>query len=84
MGLFSPYVYKNKKGEKFWLHVKDTGKARLFYFSKNPEGALFSLPPGYEVVENKTTGLPFLRRKTGGFLFFKPKEKPTEEAEKSS
>ncbi len=79
MGLFGPYVYKTKKGEKYWLHVKEKGKAKIYYFSKDPSGALFSLPAGYEVVENPKTGLPFLRKKTGGFTFLKlKKEKETE------
>ena len=63
MGLFGPFVYKNKKGEKFWLHCKEgRGGTKLFYFSKDPRNAI-KLPPGYVVVENKKTGLPVLRKK---------------------
>jgi hypothetical protein len=69
MGLFGPYVYKNKRGQKFWLHVKERGKVKLYYFSKDPVGALNDLPRGYEVVENPVTGMPFLKKKEGGFLF---------------
>ncbi|MEM5879260.1 MAG: hypothetical protein QXU74_02080 [Candidatus Aenigmatarchaeota archaeon] len=82
MGLFGPFIYKSKKnGQKFWLHVKVKGNARIFYFSKDPANAIFDLPLGYEVVENPKTGLPFLRKKAAGGLFsiLKPKK---EEAEK--
>lgn len=77
MGLFGPFVYKAKSGQKYYLHMKMKGKVRLYYFSKDPTGALFSVPTGYEVVENPKTGLPFLRKKIGGGIFsiFKPKHK---------
>jgi len=78
MGLFAPFIYKSKTGQKFWLHMKERGKARLYYFSKDPVGALNDLPKGFEIVENKTTGMPFLKKKTSsGFLsgLFKPKTK---------
>ena len=52
MGLFGPFVYKTKKGQKFFLHATQRGKVKLFYFSKDPAGAINSLPAGYEVVEN--------------------------------
>ena len=78
MGLLGPYVYKNKKGQKFWLHLKIKGGVKLYYFSRNPVDALSSLPKGYEVVENKLTGMPFLRKKESSFSIFK-KKKPTTE-----
>lgn len=82
MSLFGPFVYKNKKKEKFWLHMSQRGNRVIYYFSKNPEGALFSVPLGYEVVENPKTGMPFLRKKRGGFFnifgFLKPKKKEEE------
>jgi len=85
MGLFSPYVYKNKHGQKFWLHMKERGKVKLYYFSKDPVGALNDLPRGYEVVENPVTGMPFLKKKEGGSLFGlfgkKPQKKPEGAAE---
>lgn len=84
MGLFTPFIYKNKRGQKFWLHAKQRGRAILYYFSKDPIGSLNSLPKGFEVVENPVTGMPFLKRKTSkGFLtgiFGKPKEE-TEKGE---
>jgi len=65
MGLFDfifGYCYKNKKGEKFWLHRKiGRGGNVIYYFSKEPAGAI-ALPPGYVVVENPRTGLPVLKK----------------------
>lgn len=87
MGLFSPYVYKSKNGKKFWLHMKQRGKATLYYFSKDPVGAIFNIPKGFTVVENTRTGLPFLKKSGGGGIFgaFKksgpPKEESTEPKE---
>jgi hypothetical protein len=54
MGMFGPFVFRSKsgKGEKFFLHVKEHGKTRLYYFSKDPVGALPGIPRGYEIVEN--------------------------------
>jgi hypothetical protein len=85
MGLFGPFVYKTKGGKKFWLHMKEKGKAKLYYFSKEPAGALNSVPGGFEVVKNPKTGFPFLKKKVGGGIFgaFKSKksqpEKPATE-----
>lgn len=85
MGLLGPFVHTSKTKQKFWLHMKEKGKARLFYFSKDPAGALDSLPRGFEVVENPRTGLPFIKRKAGGGLlaglFGKPKTEVKEEAQ---
>ena len=63
MGLFGPYVYRTKTGEQFWLHVKEKGKTKLYYFSKDPAGALSSIPKEYEIVKNEKTPLPFLKKK---------------------
>ena len=68
MGLFGPFIYKNKKGKRFWLHMRKKGKSTLYFFSKDPRGAINSLPRGFTVVENPKTGLPFVKRKTGGIL----------------
>jgi hypothetical protein len=62
MWFFSTYVYKSKSGQKYWLHVNDKGKIRLYYFSRDQSGALSSIPRGYEVVENSRTSLPFLKK----------------------
>jgi len=81
MGLFGPFVYKSKKKNKnFWLHVKIRGKTRLYYFSNNPKDALGSLPRGFEVMEDSKSGLPFLKKKTGGF-FGKAKVKKDKETQ---
>lgn len=79
MGFLSPFIYKNKQGQKFWLHSRQRGRGLMYYFSKDPASALNSMPRGFEVVENKITGMPFLKKKTaGGFfggMFGKPKPK---------
>ena len=62
MGIFGPSFYKTKKKDKYWLHVKEKGKIRLFYFSKDPVGAV-DIPKNYGVIENEKTGLPFLKKK---------------------
>lgn len=92
MGLFGPYVYKSKKGVKWWLHMKQRGKRKLYYFTKSPIDALGSLPMGFEVIESPRTGLPMLKRKQGGLFAGlvgggkKPQSPPkqTEEAEEKA
>jgi hypothetical protein len=61
MGFFGTYSYKNKKGELYYLHLWEKGKKKIFHFSKDAIGAV-DLPPGYEVIESQTTGMPVLRR----------------------
>lgn len=68
MGLLGPYSYENEKGETFWLHKDEKGNRTIYYFSKNPEGALPSRPSGYKVVENEKSGMPFLKRGRGGLI----------------
>ena len=78
MGLFAPFIYETKNKQKFWLHLKERGKTKLYYFSKDTIGALNDLPKDFEVVENPTTGMPYLKKKkSSGFLsgFLKPKAK---------
>ena len=63
-----PYSHKNSKGQTYYLHGRDVTlqggrKQRIHYFGREvKEGALDSIPPGHEVVENPRTGLPFLKR----------------------
>jgi hypothetical protein len=64
------YSVKSKKsGKNYFLHSKDVTlkggrKQRIFYFAGIAgQGALNELPAGYEVMENKRTGLPMLRKK---------------------
>lgn len=63
------YSVKSKKsGKNYFLHSKDVilkggRKQRIFYFAgEAKEGSLNELPAGYEVMENKRTGLPMLRK----------------------
>jgi hypothetical protein len=62
------FKFKNSKGQEYYLHSRSTptasGKARtLYFFARQPgEGALDSVPGGYEVSETRT-GLPVLKKK---------------------
>jgi hypothetical protein len=44
------------------------GKVTLYFFSKDPRGAINSLPRGFTVIENPKTGMPLVKKKTGGIL----------------
>jgi len=68
MGLFGPLEYKNKKGQKFYLHVKERGKTKVFYFSKESVDSMSFLPSGFEIKENKLTGMPYLKKGAGGLM----------------
>ena len=64
------YSVKSKKsGKTYYLHSKEVTlaggrKQRIYYFAgAEGENALDKLPEGYEVTENKRTGLPMLRKK---------------------
>lgn len=64
------YKVKSKKSNKdYFLHSKNVTlaggrKQMIYYFAGEiKEGALDALPAGYEVMENKRTGLPMLRKK---------------------
>jgi len=63
------YSKTNSKGQTYYLHSKDVilrgGRPQTIYFfgKEIKEGALDELPEGYEVMENKRTGLPMLRKK---------------------
>ncbi len=63
------YSVKSKKtGEEYFLHKKDVTlrggrKQTIYFFARTEkEGVLDDLPAGYEVMENKRTGLPMLRK----------------------
>ena len=65
------YSVKSKKsGKNYFLHSKDVilkggRKQHILYFAGEVKtGSLNDLPAGYEVMENKRTGLPMLRKKT--------------------
>lgn len=61
------YKYTNSKGRTYILHGKETTlkngtKRTLYFFGKEEkEGALDSVPAGYQVSESKN-GLPVLKR----------------------
>ena len=65
------YSVKSKKsGKTYFLHSKEVKlaggrKQRIYYFAGEEKKAyaLDELPAGYEVMENKRTGLPMLRKK---------------------
>lgn len=64
------YTVKSKKsGKLYHLHSKDVKlaggrKQRIYYFAgKAGKDSINALPSGYEVMENKRTGLPMLRKK---------------------
>ncbi len=64
------YSVKSKKsGKTYYLHTKEVKlkgdrKQRIYYFAGEAgKNALDALPAGYEVMENKRTGLPMLRKK---------------------
>jgi hypothetical protein len=75
MGFFGPYIYENKSKKKYWLHATKRGKSTLYYFSKDPRGAINDVPRGFKVVENPMTGFPFVKKKAAGGLFKKSADK---------
>ncbi|RJP47499.1 MAG: hypothetical protein C4584_00400 [Armatimonadetes bacterium] len=62
------YEYMNSKGQKYYLHSRQvrlrSGRDQIIYFfARNVgEGALDAVPEGFQIVENKRTGLPVLKR----------------------
>lgn len=69
-GLIMPYSVKSKKsGKTYYLHSKEVKlagdrKQRIYYFAgEASKDSINELPAGYEVTENKRTGLPMLRKK---------------------
>jgi len=64
------YSVKSKKsGKLYHLHTKEVmlagkRKQRIYYFAGVAgKDSIDELPKGYEVMENKRTGLPMLRKK---------------------
>ena len=64
------YSVKSKKsGKTYFLHTKEVTlagnrKQKIYFFAANAgKGSVDALPAGYEVTENKRTGLPLLRKK---------------------
>lgn len=63
------FSYKNSKGETYYLHNQDvvlrgSGMKRTIYFFKREEdkNSLDEVPSEFKVVENKKSGLPFLKK----------------------
>ncbi len=62
------YSYTNSKGQTYYLHKKDVtlknGRQQTIYFFAREvrDGALDSVPAGYEVVETQRTGMPVLKK----------------------
>ncbi len=62
------YAHTNSKGQTYYLHgkvvtLRGGRKQQIYYFAREEKAdALDDLPGGYEVVENKRTGLPMLRK----------------------
>jgi len=64
------YSAKSKKsGKTYYLHSKEVKlagdrKQKIYYFAGDiRNNAIDQLPAGYEIIENKRTGLPMLRKK---------------------
>lgn len=63
------YSYNNSKNETYYLHSKDvtlrgSGMKRTIYFFRREitKNSLDEVPTGFKVVENKRSGLPFLKK----------------------
>ena len=63
------FSHTNSRGQEYFLHttrvtLKGGHERDIYYFSKTvvPEKALDAIPAGYMVSENKTTGLPLLKK----------------------
>lgn len=63
------YAHTNTKGQKYFLHgrmvtLRGGRKQQIYYFArKEKSDAMDAVPGAYEVIENKRTGLPMLRKK---------------------
>jgi hypothetical protein len=63
------YSYRNSKGNEYILHARETTlkngtKQTIYFFAKEAkDGAMDSVPDGYEVSESKN-GLPVLKKKS--------------------
>jgi len=58
-----------KSGKTYYLHSKEVKlagdrKQKIYYFAGDiRNNAIDKLPTGYEIIENRRTGLPMLRKK---------------------
>lgn len=62
------YSHTNSKGQTYFLHgkivtLRGGRKQQIYYFAREEKAdAMDDLPDGYQVVENKRTGLPMLKK----------------------
>ncbi|PIR58767.1 MAG: hypothetical protein COU69_03845 [Candidatus Pacebacteria bacterium CG10_big_fil_rev_8_21_14_0_10_56_10] len=62
------YSYTNSKGQTYHLHTREVtlknGRVqRIYFFARDVrDGAVATLPAGYQVVETKRTGMPVLKK----------------------
>jgi hypothetical protein len=62
-------VQSKKSGKQYFLHerkqlLKGGQQVTLYFFAgEAKDGAIDTLPTGYEVSENSSTGLPLLKKK---------------------
>jgi len=62
------YQHKNSRGQTYYLHtqevkLKSSNKQQtIYFFAKDKRPNSCDIPAGKTVVENKRTGLPFLKK----------------------
>jgi hypothetical protein len=64
------FAHTNRKGQTYFLHEKmvklrgNNREQRIYFFSlQQKEGALDSVPDGWQVVETESSGMPVLKKK---------------------
>lgn len=81
-------VKSKKSGKMYYLHTKTVKLAggrqqKIYYFAGDiRKDALNDLPAGYEIMENKRTGLPMLRKAGGKSTAKTPAKAPAKPAAK--
>jgi hypothetical protein len=61
-------VISPKTKKIYYLHSRRAGRCRdhfIYFFGADPTGAI-DLPAGFEIIYNKFTGFPLVRRKKNG------------------
>ncbi len=62
------FSFTNSKGQTYYLHrkevtLKNGRKQTIYFFAREVrDGALDSVPAGYQVVETQRTGMPVLKK----------------------
>ena len=68
--MIQPFTFKNSKGITYFLHGKNvvlkTGHTQFIYYFARKMNAEYAvqMPPGFIVIESKSTGLPLLKKST--------------------